>query len=180
MLTIHIIFKEILRILLYGCVQLAKKTKTKKAATAAKKKEAPAKEPAKAKQAAKSPAKPAARELPAAKLEVTPKLRKIWFSIRHSYDISLEAFSNSLSLLSDEEANMLYELVRLALYMGSPAEILRAHPQMKEFIRTDDDRLCMHDIYEHLSWRLGRSEPMPKDRQLISKFRLAVKGNLIP
>jgi hypothetical protein len=159
---------------------LAGKTKTKKAAAKAKKKEAGAKEPARVKAAANAPAKAAAQETSAQKLEPSPKLRKIWFNVRRSYNISLEAFSNSLSQLSDEEANLLYGLVRLAVYKGNPAEIIRAHPQMREFVKTDDDRLCMHDIYEHLSWRLGRSEPMPKDRQIISKFRFAVKGSLIP
>ncbi len=186
MSLIHILFKEILRIHSHRCVLLAKKKPLKKKTV-----KKPAKKPAvkkAAKPAAKKPvARPAVKK-PAAKpamkkqgpLVVTPKLRRIWLKVRRTYNISLSAFSNALSSLSDEDANMLYELVRLSLFKANPAQIIQAHPKMREFVHNDDDRTCMHDIYEHLSWRLRRTEPMPKDRVLISKFRKAVKGSIMP
>lgn len=131
----------------------------------------------------KADEKPLAKEPATAEVKVpefTPELRRIWLRIRKTYNISLQAFSNALSALNDKEANILYDLVRLSLYKDNPAQIIKAHPFMKEFIRTDDDRLCMHDIYENLSWRLGRKEPAPKHRQMITRFRVAVKGSAIP
>jgi hypothetical protein len=134
-----------------------------------------------AKKPLKKPAAKKAAPKPVQKgLQATPKLRRIWFKVRRTYNISLDAFSNALSSLNDEEANMLYELVRLALFKGNPAQIIRANPEMKEFVHNDEDRVCMHDIYEHLSWRLGRKEPMSKERALITKFRMAVKGSELP
>jgi hypothetical protein len=152
-------------------------TKKKPSKKATKKKTAP--------RAVKSKKEPMAAKAPAKaektrKLEITPKLRRIWFRIRKSYNISLSAFSNVLSSLDDEESEMLYELVRHAIYKGSVAEIIRAKPVMRELVKTDEDRLCMHDCYEHLSWKLRKKEPEPKDRAILSRFRLAVKRTYIP
>ncbi len=139
------------------------------------------KKPAKAapKPAAKkaAPVKPEAK--PAQKLLVTAQLRRIWLRVRNAYSMSSGAFSNALSLLSDDEADLLYNLVRFSLYKEGPAQMIKEHPEMREFVKTNVDRLCMHDIYEILSWRLGRREPMPKDRAIVTKFRRAVKGTLI-
>ena len=132
------------------------------------------------KQAAKPPAEKPAEKPAKGPVDVTPKLRRIWLRVRKAYNLDLTAFSNTLSFLTDEEANMLYDMVRHALFKGSVAEILREHPELRELVRTDDDRLCMYDIYEYLSWRLGKSEPMPEDRKVITRFRKAVKGTLIP
>lgn len=145
------------------------KGKTVKKKDAAKPARAPAGKPA-AKPAEKKPGK----------IVVTSQLRRLWFRVRRTYDISLEAFSNALASLSDEEAEMLYELVRHSLFKGNVAQILREHPEMREFVKTDDDRICMHDIYEHLSWRLGKKEPIPQERAIITRFRKAVKGSIIP
>lgn len=124
---------------------------------------------------AKESAKPAAKPAPA-KLEVTPELKRLWFRVRRGYGISADAFSNALSSLTDKEAEMLYSLVRLSLFKGNPAQIIQAHPEMREFVHSDSDRLCMHETYQHLSWRLGKSEPLPKDRAIIVRFRKALKG----
>ncbi len=139
-------------------------------------KKKPKKSKPKAAPKVKEPAKPAEK----AKVTVTPKLMRLWLTIRKTYNLSHAAFSNTLSLLSEEEANMLYDLVKHALYKGSVAEILREHPELKPIVKTDDDRLCMHDIYEHLSWRLGRKEPMPSGRKVIADFRQAVTGRIMP
>ncbi|MFN7990700.1 MAG: hypothetical protein U0R44_00935 [Candidatus Micrarchaeia archaeon] len=105
------------------------------------------------------------------KVAVTPELRKIWLRVRSSWNLSLPAFSNTLSSLSDAEAGLLYGLVRHSLFKGSHVEILRAHPELRSIVKTDDDRICMHDIYETLSWRLGKSETPPPDVKLATNVR---------
>ena len=114
------------------------------------------------------------------KIDVTPELKRIWLRVRNAYSTSQEAFSYSLSVLDDRQANKLYDFAVAALYKGNAAEILRAHPELKGLVRTDDDRLCMHDTYENLSWRLHRREPMPKDLEVTVKFRLATRGRITP
>jgi len=127
------------------------------------------------KKAAKKAEKPEKKEL-----EVTPRLRRNWLRVRKAYNMSMEAFGSVLSLLNEEEANEMYDLVINALYKDNVAEVVRANPKMREFVKTDDDRFCMYDIYETLSWRLRRKEEPPEYRKKIDNFRLAVKKRLIP
>jgi hypothetical protein len=101
---------------------------------------------------------------------ITPEIRKIWFPIRKAWSISVPAFSNAISSLNDKQAGILYDIVKLALYK-SYWEILRQYPGMKEIMFSDDDRLCMYQIYENLSWRLGKKEPEPKDVKLIEGLK---------
>ena len=127
------------------------------------------------KKAAKKAEKPEKKEL-----EVTPRLRRNWLRVRKAYNMSMEAFGSVLSLLNEEEANEMYDLVINALYKDNVAQIIMANPKMREFVKTDDDRFCMYDIYENLSWRLDRKEKPPEYRQKIDDFRLAAKKTLIP
>jgi len=114
------------------------------------------------------------------KVNVTPALRRMWIGLRKSYNISYGAFSNALSALSDEQANQVYDFVITALFKDNVAQILSKHPELKGLIRTDDDRICMHDIYENLSWRLGRREELPKEKGMIVRFRKSNYGKIIP
>ena len=116
---------------------------------------------------------PPKRETPE-KIVITDELRGIWLKVRRSWNMSHTAFSNTVSLLSDKKAEQLYGLVRHSLFKGSYVEILREHPELREILRSDDDRICMHDIYEVLSWRLRKSEKMPKDIETTMR----VKGRI--
>jgi hypothetical protein len=144
-----------------------KAAKSSKKAKPAKRKAAPRtkeKKPQKAKKAAPSVKKPK-------KVEVTPRLMRNWLRIRKAWNISLSAFGNILSLLSDEEAEEMYELVRLSLFKSSYAEILHEHPQLRPILRSDQDRHCMHDIYEAVSFRLDKREELPPDRKISQRMK---------
>jgi len=119
------------------------------------------------KKKAKAPPK---KEAPK-EIVITDDLRRIWIRVRRSWNLSHTAFSNALSLLSNKEAEQLYELVRHSLFKGSYVEIIREHPELRKIVRSDDDRICMHDIYEVLAWRLGKSEPLPKDVAVTTKMK---------
>lgn len=108
------------------------------------------------------------KDAPAApsKIAITPELRRMWFTLRNAWNMSLPAFANTLSSLSVKQANQLYDVVKVALFRSSYAEILHEHPELKPLIFSDDDRLFMHDIYENLSYRLDRREPEPQDLKL--------------
>ena len=108
------------------------------------------------------------------KIIITPQIRRNWLQIRSAWNISHAAFSNTLSSLSTINANLLYNIVKLSLFKGSYVDILREHSELKEIIKTDDDRLCMHDIYEVLSWRLNKTEKPPAD----VKLSAAVKSGI--
>ncbi|MBU0527815.1 hypothetical protein KKE92_05000 [Candidatus Micrarchaeota archaeon] len=114
------------------------------------------------------------------KVNVTPALRRLWIGLRKSYNLNYTAFSNALSALNDEQANQIYDFVITALFMDNIAEILSKHPELKDLIRTDDDRICMHDIYENLSWKLGRKETIPKEKGMIIRFRQSNFGKITP
>ena len=123
--------------------------------------------------AAEEPAKPK-------RVDVSPELRRIWLGVRRAYNLSYDAFYNSLSSLRGEEADMLYALSVAALYKGNVAQILSEHPELRGMIHTDEDRLCLHDCYQYLSAKLGRSEPLPKERAVMARFRQAARGSIIP
>jgi len=110
----------------------------------------------------------------AEKIKITSQIRKGWFLLRNAWLHTLDVFSNQLAQISDKDAEELYKVVRCAVYKDSYAQILREHPELKELVKTDDDRYFMHDVYENLSWRLGKKEPLPKDKKLIS----AMKGKI--
>ncbi len=105
------------------------------------------------------------------KVAVTPELRRLWLRIRNAWAASYGQFTYSLSSLDDKQAGLMYDLVKHSLYRNFFPEILRDHPELREFLKTDDDRLCMHDIYEVVSWRLGRSEPPPPDKELAERMK---------
>ena len=144
------------------------------------KKNKPSKKPSPKKKPAKKQEKPEKPKISADEFMPSPEARKIWLRIRKAYNMSYSAFSNTMGLLNDKEANMIYDIVKHSLYKDNVAEIVRKTPAMKEFVKNDDDRLCMHDVYELLSWRLRRREEPPKDRKVIADFRKAVKGEEIP
>ena len=50
-----------------------------------------------------------------------------------------------------------------------------ARPELKQFLKNDEDRLCMMDVYDILSYKLRRHEPTPKTE----KGALAMKGDRI-
>lgn len=113
-------------------------------------------------------------------LPTNPNLKRNWLKIRNAYNVSLESFGATISMMNEGEANAMYDLVKGALYKDNNAQIIKENPNLKEFLKNDEDRLCMIDIYTNLSWRLGKSEKAPKYRETINKFRLAVKKSLIP
>ena len=108
------------------------------------------------------------------KVVVTPELRRIWITARKAWVTSYDSFHYTLSALSTKQADSLYDIVRVSLYRGSFVEILREHPELREMLKSDDDRICMHDIYESLSWRLGRKEEPPQD----VKLKMGIKGRI--
>ena len=105
---------------------------------------------------------------------ITNETKRIWLKVRKAWSWNYEAFNSTVGLLNDKEANMLYDVVKHSLFKDSYVEIIRKQPELKEVVKTDDDRLCMHDVYEILSWKLGRKEELPKDKKLSE----AIKGRI--
>lgn len=113
------------------------------------------------------------------KLVITPEIRRIWLKVRHAWNWSYDAFSNTVSYLKQDEAEKLYDVVRLSLFKDSYAEMLHEHPELREIVKSDDDRLCMHDIYQILSWRLGKREEFPADKKIYMRMKGKI-GREIP
>ncbi len=109
----------------------------------------------------KNPDTKAALKRAPAKAVITPDVRKNWLRIRAAWNLGEDAFTGTLSMMDDKKANALYDVVKFSLFKDSYADIIREHPEMKPLVQTDDDRLCMHDVYEALSNRLDRREPFP-------------------
>ena len=105
------------------------------------------------------------------KIKVTNELRKNWLMLKKAWLMNLSAFSNQLSLVPDKQAEQLYDVVRHSVYKDSYVDILREHPELKELVKNDDDRFFMHDMYESLSWRLGKREKPPKERQVYERMK---------
>ena len=114
--------------------------------------------------------KPAPSGPKAEKFTITLELRRIWVRVRQSWVTSFASFSYSLSVLDKRQSEMLYDLVRRALFRNSAGDVVKAHPEIREFMRSDDDRMCMVDVYEKLSWTLDKKEEPPADVKLSQKF----------
>lgn len=112
------------------------------------------------------------------KIVITPSVKRSWLKIRRAWVLSHEAFTSTISYLSNKEANELYDVIKHSLFKNSYADMLREHPELREIVRSDDDRLCMHDIYEILSWRLGRREELPKSVQTKMKMQGRIGRNV--
>jgi hypothetical protein len=108
---------------------------------------------------------------------ITPEIRRLWFPIRRAWSMNVTAFSNAISSLNQKQAETLYDIVKLPLFK-SLGETLRKYPAIKEIMFTEDDRLCMCQIYETLSWRLGKKEPEPKDVRLIERLKGSIGREL--
>ena len=122
------------------------------------------------------PAEPAPEKPGAAKAALTPALRVAWIKLRRAWGANYPSFSYALSQLSPKDAEGLYNIVRLALYTDSYGEAVQKHPELRELLRNEQDRMCMIDIYEVLSWKLGRSEPAPADRRITRGIRKGAIG----
>jgi hypothetical protein len=108
---------------------------------------------------------------------ITPEIRRIWITIRRMWNLGFAPFSKSISALNDKQSGALYDVIRLSLYNDSYVEVLRKHPELKPLLLSDEDRLCMYDIYGVLSWRLNRREEPPKDRRLLLDFKGSIGRN---
>lgn len=97
---------------------------------------------------------------------VSEELRRVWIRIRKSWSINRIAFTNSLSSLTDAQANELYSIIAVILYKNSYVEIIRENKEFGKIIKNDGDRICMYDIYEVLSWRLNKKVSLPKKVEL--------------
>lgn len=84
--------------------------------------------------------------------------------------MNVTAFSNAVSSMDRAQSERMYDIVKLALFL-SFSEIRMRHPELKPILQTEDDRLCMYQIYEILSWKLGKKEAEPKDVQMVEKFK---------
>jgi len=84
--------------------------------------------------------------------------------IRKAWVTSFQSFTYELSRLSPEQSEAMYDMVKKALYKESFAQIVQQHPELRPFVHSDEDRVCMIEIYEVLSYKLGKSEKPPADR----------------
>ena len=116
--------------------------------------------------------------MPAKPTKPIIKILPLWIRLRKWWETNPTAFGNGLSSLTKEQDEMMYEFAKKALFRNSVAEILKAHPELKELIRVDDDRMCMYDLYEHLSWKLNKREEPPEDVKIIGRTRRPI-GRLI-
>ena len=105
------------------------------------------------------------------KIEITTKVRRVWLKVRKAYVRSFAAFASSLSMLSNDEAETLYDIVKNTVYKSGYAEVLHEHPELREILKSEEDFLVMLDIYENLSWRLKKSVPPPNDLKIQSSLR---------
>jgi len=135
----------------------------------------PAKPPAQKRIPAKSD------EQPLPRLILDERLRRNWIRVRQAWGIDAIHFSAALSGLSDTDGLMLLSLVSLALYHDTSAAALSASPQLKGFLRSEDDRFCMIDAYENLSWRFRVKVPPPSFRALSAglKARMGEKPDFL-
>ncbi|MEW6749285.1 MAG: hypothetical protein AB1295_06280 [Candidatus Micrarchaeota archaeon] len=111
-------------------------------------------------------------------VEITPEIRRLWIRMRQAWVVSYAAFNHSVSMLDDRQANLIYDVIKHSLFKDNHAQILREHPEMRPLLQTDDDRLCMHDIYERLSFRLNRHEEPPPDRRAYSGMKGTIGRNV--
>lgn len=100
--------------------------------------------------------------------------RVAWLRVRFAWARGRDAFLSAMTGLTKKEMAQLYDVVCHSLYKESYVQILRENPALKDFLKSDEDRLCMHDIYGILSVRLHRHEPLPE----IEKATLAMKGGI--
>ncbi|VVC02452.1 Uncharacterised protein [Candidatus Bilamarchaeum dharawalense] len=98
--------------------------------------------------------------------KISPEVKKLWIKIRSAWSFRQAAFSNTLTLLSPKESNLLYDVVKLTLFKNSIGAIIKEHPELREILKNDEDRACMYAIYDTLSWKLNRREDPPKDMKL--------------
>ncbi len=105
------------------------------------------------------------------KLVITNDTRRLWLKLRKAWNMELNVFSHTVMSLNDSDTKTVYDLVKRALFKDSYAEIVHEYPEMREFLRTDDDRMCMIDIYELVSWKLNQSEPLPPEKRLLQGMK---------
>ncbi|MFH0737043.1 MAG: hypothetical protein V1827_01105 [Candidatus Micrarchaeota archaeon] len=108
------------------------------------------------------------------KVKITPELTRLWITIRQAWGRNLASFSSVMAGLDDKQAEMLYGVVRLSLYKNSYVEIIMAHPELRPFLKSDDDRFCMHDMYQRLSWRLNKREELPPGFKLAQSTKARI------
>jgi hypothetical protein len=101
-------------------------------------------------------------------------VRVLWLRVRAGWGRGREVFDNTMSQFSQKQSQQLYDVVRHAIYKDNYVQVLREKPELKEFLKSDEDRLCMMDAYAILSYKLGRSEPPPKTEKAI----LGMKGRI--
>lgn len=97
---------------------------------------------------------------------ISPEAKKLWAKVKSAWIFRPSAFSHSLALLSVKESTMLYDIVKLALFKKSFAEVVHEHPELRELVKSENDRVCMYAVYEVVSWKLGRNEKPPGDMRL--------------
>lgn len=107
--------------------------------------------------------------------KVPNEVRPVWLRVRAAWGKGTDVFVSTMSTLSQKQNEQLYDVVRHAIYKDNYVQVLREKPELKEFLKGDEDRMCMMDIYQILSYRLRRSEPPPKTE----KAAFAMKGGRI-
>ncbi len=131
------------------------------------------------KKAQKTDSAPAKKKEKLAPYKLTEHVRRLWIRIRNLWGFSNEAFYNALTDLKDEDANLLYDLVKLALFRNSWAQIVQENPALHTLIGSEEDYFCMIDTYQKLSWKLNRREEYPKDKKLAVGMKGRI-GRLMP
>ena len=107
--------------------------------------------------------------------KVPLELWAAWLRVRAAWGKGRDVFMSTMSLLGQKQNEQLYDIVKYAIYKDNYVQALRARPELKQFLKNDEDRLCMMDVYDILSYKLRRHEPTPKTE----KGALAMKGDRI-
>ncbi len=107
--------------------------------------------------------------------KVPNEVRAVWLRVRAAWTRGRDVFVSTMSQLSQKQNEQLYDVVRHAVYKDNYVQALREKPELKEFLKGDDDRLCMIDAYDILAYKLHRREPPPRTE----KGALAMKGGRI-
>ncbi|MDD5340602.1 MAG: hypothetical protein PHV13_05135 [Candidatus ainarchaeum sp.] len=109
--------------------------------------------------------------------EIPNEARAAWLRVRAAWGRGSDVFSSTMSMLSQKENEQLYDIVRHAIYKDNYVQVLREKPELKGFLKGDEDRLCMMDIYQVLSYRLRRSEPPPKTEKAAAAMNAGIGRN---
>lgn len=104
------------------------------------------------------------------KAAVSETLKRNWLRIKAASIRNIAAFNSTISMINKKDTEELYSIAKFAAYNTDYARLVFQNPQLRELIKNQEDAFTLNLVYQALSFKLNKREPIPAVNRIYAGF----------